>query len=266
MKSTLVKANYKTKLKDIDTRAKSVDNKEEGEALAELLNVRLRDWQERLYSENQQSLLLIFQAMDTGGKDGAIKDLLTGVNPAGVRVTSFKAPNEEELAHDFLWRVHQHAPRTGMIGVWNRSHYEDVLIVRVHEMIEKKVWEQRYEDINHFEAMLSHSGVKIIKFFLMISKDEQKERLQARLDEPDKNWKFNPGDLGERALWGDYLDAYQDMVRACSTEIAPWYIVPADRKWARNLAIAQKVVEVLEEMNPKFPEVDFDPSAITIDG
>ncbi len=265
MKSSLVKADNKTKLKEIDTRAKSVDTKEEGEALVELLRVRVREWQERLYSENQQSLLLVFQAMDTGGKDGAIKDLLTGVNPAGVSVTSFKAPNEEELAHDFLWRVHQHAPRKGMIGVWNRSHYEDVLIVRVHELIEKAVWEQRYEDINNFEKMLSHNGITIVKFFLMISKDEQKERLQDRLDEPDKNWKFNPGDLAERALWDDYLDAYQDMLRHCSTDYAPWYVVPADRKWARNLAITQKVAEVLEKMNPQFPEVDFDPTKIEID-
>ena len=264
MKSTLVKADGKTKLKDIDTRAKSVDDKEEGQALSALLRVRLRDLQERLYAENKRSLLLVFQAMDTGGKDGAIRKLLTGIDPAGVRVTSFKAPSVEELSHDFLWRVHQHAPADGMIGVWNRSHYEDVLIVRVHKMIEQAKWEQRYQNINNFEKMLVDNDTKIVKFFLMISKDEQKERLQDRLDEPDKNWKFNPGDLAERKLWDDYLEAYQDMVRTCSTEIAPWYIVPSDRKWARSLAIAQKVVEVLEEMNPQPPKVDFDPAKIII--
>ena len=265
MKSTLVKADDKIKLSKIDTRAKSVDGKEEGRALSALLRVRLLDLQERLYAENKRSLLLVFQAMDTGGKDGAIRKLMTGLDPAGVRITSFKAPSVEELSHDFLWRVHQHAPADGMIGVWNRSHYEDVLIVRVHKMIEKAKWEQRYENINNFEKMLHDNGTVIVKFFLMISKDEQKERLQDRLDEPDKNWKFNPGDLAERKLWDDYLEAYQDMLRACSTEIAPWYVVPADRKWARSLAIMQKVVEVLEEMNPQVPKVDFDPTKITID-
>jgi PPK2 family polyphosphate:nucleotide phosphotransferase len=194
-----------------------------------------------------------------------VKSLLTGVNPAGVQVTSFKAPTWEELDHDYLWRVHHKVPPRGVIGVWNRSHYEDVLIVRVHKLIEKAVWKARYEQINNFEKMLSENGVTIVKFFLHISKDEQKERLQARLDDPAKHWKFNVGDLKERALWDEYQEAYEDAINQCSTEWAPWHIVPADKKWARNIAVAEAVVDALETMNPQFPTADFDATQIVVE-
>jgi PPK2 family polyphosphate:nucleotide phosphotransferase len=182
-----------------------------------------------------------------------------------VEVTSFKAPSSEELDHDFLWRVHRYAPRKGIIGVWNRSHYEDVLITRVHKMIDKKTWTARYDDINAFEELLTNNGTTILKFYLMISKDEQKERLQARLDNPAKHWKFNPGDLDERKLWDEYQKAFEDAINATSTKHAPWHIVPSNRKWARNVAIAEAVVEALEKINPKFPEPEFDPKTIVVE-
>ena len=219
---------------------------------------RLSELQELLYAEQERSLLLIFQAMDTGGKDGLIENLLTGINPAGVSVATFKAPSEVERSHDFLWRVHAQVPRRGHIGVFNRSHYEDVLITRVHGLINEKTCRQRYEDINHFEAMLTYNGTRILKFFLHISKKEQAERLQARLDDPAKNWKFDPNDLNERTQWDDYQQAYQDALRHCSPAAAPWYVVPANHKWARDLAVAEIVVAALEEMNPKPPKVTFD--------
>ena len=223
------------------------------------LRERLRELQELLYAEHSRSLLLVFQAMDTGGKDGAIENLLTGVNPAGVQVATFKAPSTEELKHDFLWRIHAQTPKQGHIGVFNRSHYEDVLITRVHRLVDEKTWKQRYDDINHFEALLTHNGTRIIKFFLHISKEEQAERLQARLNDPAKNWKFDPSDLKERGYWDDYQQAYEDALRYCSSAAAPWLVVPANHKWARDLAIAEIVVAALEDMNPQPSEVDFDP-------
>jgi PPK2 family polyphosphate:nucleotide phosphotransferase len=234
------------------------------ERLAELQK-RLGELQERLYAEDRRSLLLVFQAMDTGGKDGAVKSLLTGINPVGVQVTSFKAPTWEELDHDYLWRVHQRVPGRGLIGVWNRSHYEDVLVVRVHKMIDEATVQARFEQINAFEKMLSENGVTILKFFLHISKDEQKERLQARLDNPEKHWKFNEGDLKERALWDEYQRAYEDVLNHCSTAHAPWHIVPADKKWARNIAVAEATVAALEKMNPQFPKAEIDPTKIVIE-
>ncbi|HEX8465930.1 MAG TPA: polyphosphate kinase 2 family protein [Abditibacterium sp.] len=255
----------KIKLKDIDAAAKGdYETKEETFARLDELHGRISELQERLFAENKQSLLIVLQAIDTGGKDGAVKSLLTGINPAGLHVTSFKAPNSLELSHDFLWRIHATAPARGMIGVWNRSHYEDVLITRVHNLIDTQTCAARYEHINHFEKLLSDNGTTILKFFLHISKDEQKERLQARLDDPEKHWKFNPGDLKERELWNDYQKAYEDAVNACSTDYAPWHIVPADRKWARNIAIAEAVAQALEKMNPQFPTVEFDASKIVV--
>ncbi|HEY0075931.1 MAG TPA: polyphosphate kinase 2 family protein [Abditibacteriaceae bacterium] len=239
--------------------------KEESFERLAALQARLGELQERLYAEDKRSVLLVFQAMDTGGKDGAVKSLLTGINPVGVQVTSFKAPSQEELDHDYLWRVHQKVPGRGLIGVWNRSHYEDVLIVRVHKLIDKETAQARFEQINNFEKMLAENGVTILKFFLHISKDEQKERLQARLDNPEKHWKFNPGDLKERALWDDYQQAYEDVLNHCSTTHAPWHLVPADKKWARNIAVAEAVVAALEKMNPQFPKVDINPSEIVIE-
>lgn len=241
-----------------------IKNKDAAEKRLAKLRPRLAELQENLYAEHRRSLLLVFQALDTGGKDGAIEKLLTGVNPAGVQVASFKAPSLEERDHDFLWRVHQQAPRRGHIGVWNRSHYEDVLVTRVHQLIDEAVWTARYRHINQFEELLTANGTRILKFFLHISKQEQAERLQARLDDPAKRWKFDPNDLKERALWDDYQRAFQDALAHCSTPAAPWLVVPADKKWVRDLAIMEIVVAVLEEMNPQPPTVDFDVSAMLI--
>ena len=212
---------------------------------------RLFALQENLYAEGRRSLLVILQAMDTGGKDGTIKHVFSGVNPTGCRVVSFKAPSEEELAHDFLWRVQKAVPRYGEIGIFNRSHYEDVLVVRVRELVPKAVWQTRFDRINHFEKDLVDSGIQVIKFFLHISKDEQKERLEARLADPAKRWKFDVGDLAERKRWAEYQKAYAEALGRCSTEWAPWIVVPANRKWYRNLVVARAIVDKLESMKPK---------------
>lgn len=214
---------------------------------------KLEALQLRLYAEQKQSLLCIFQAMDAGGKDGTIKNIFRGLNPQGLQVTSFKAPTSHELAHDYLWRVHNAAPVRGMIGIFNRSHYEDVLVVRVNNLVPEAVWRKRYDHINAFEQMLTDNGTRILKFFLHISKDEQKDRLEDRLKEPESQWKFSMGDLPVRAQWDDYMRAYEDAISRCSTEAAPWYIIPANRKWLRNLLVTQIIVDTLESMNPQFP-------------
>jgi len=268
MKTSLVTAvpGKKIRLRDISPdETGGYKSKEETLARLEKLRERLAQLQETLYAEDRRSVLIVLQAMDTGGKDGALKSLLTGINPAGVQVTSFKAPSLEELDHDFLWRIHRAAPPRGIIGVWNRSHYEDVLVTRVHGLIGKKVWRARYQSINDFEDLLSDNGVTILKFYLHISKDEQKERLQARLDDSSKHWKFNPDDLEERKLWNDYQAAYEDAINHCSTAQAPWMIVPANNKWARNIALSEAVVAALEKMKPQFPQPKFDPKTIVIE-
>ena len=267
MKSPVVtvRPGHKIKLSKIDPDETGGATKEAAcERFAELRE-KISALQQILYAEHRRSLLLVFQAMDTGGKDGAIKDLCAGLNPGGIHLTSFKAPSSEELDHDFLWRIHKAAPAKGMIGIWNRSHYEDVLIVRVHKLAPKKIWKARYDQINRFEEILSDTGTTIVKFMLHISRDEQKERLQSRLDRPDKWWKFNENDLKERALWSEYQEAYQDAINRCSTKRAPWHIVPANHKWARNLAIAEIVLAALQEMDPRYPEVAFDPKSIVIE-
>jgi PPK2 family polyphosphate:nucleotide phosphotransferase len=225
---------------------------------------KLYDLQERLYAEHKQSLLIILQAMDTGGKDGAVESIFSGLNPAGIKVSNFKAPSADDLSHDFLWRIHKEVPPKGYIGIWNRSHYEDVLIVKVHDIIVKKTCESRYEDINAFEKILTNNGVVIMKFFLHISKDEQKERLQSRLDNKEKLWKFDPADIKERTLWNKYRKAYEEAIDNCSAVNAPWYIVPADHKWYRNIIMIETIVKTLEKMDPKYPKVDLDPSKIII--
>jgi PPK2 family polyphosphate:nucleotide phosphotransferase len=219
----------------------------------ETLRVKLVDLQERLYAEHKKSLLVVLQAMDTGGKDGTITHIFDGVNPQGCQVWPFKAPTPEELAHDFLWRCHNKTPGRGMIGIFNRSHYEDVLVVRVHNLVPGAVWKERYGEIRDFERMLSLNDTVILKFYMHISKEEQKRRLQARIDTPDKQWKFQSGDLVERALWDQYMAAYQDAINKCSTDYAPWYVVPANKKWYRNLAIARAITDTLEAMNPQYP-------------
>lgn len=221
--------------------------------LLKLERKRIVAAQERLYAERAQSLLVILQATDTGGKDGTIKDVFKGVNPQGCRVWSFGVPSEEELAHDALWRYHRRAPARGMIGVFNRSHYEEVLVVRVKELVDEGVWRRRYGEINDFERLLASNGTRILKFYLHISKDEQKARLQARLDDPAKHWKFHIGDLDDRACWDDYQAAFEDAVNECGTPHAPWFVVPANRKWYRSLVVARTIADTLDEMNPQFP-------------
>ena len=215
---------------------------------------RLAELQELLYAEAKHAILVVFQAMDTGGKDGAIEFVFSGLDPQGCQVTAFKAPTPLELAHDFLWRIHQTTPPFGMIGIFNRSHYESVLIERVKNLVPEKVWSKRYDHINAFEKMLADEGTTIVKFFLHISKDEQKRRLEARLNEPHKQWKFNPGDLAERKLWDEYMEAYEDALKHCSQKDAPWYVVPADRKWYRNWVLSDVLVRTLEELDMKYPK------------
>ncbi|MEO8287584.1 MAG: polyphosphate kinase 2 family protein [Chloroflexota bacterium] len=252
-------------LKDIDPdESEGFGTKAEIAAELERLNQKLSDLQERLYAEGKRSMLIVLQAMDTGGKDGTIKHVFEGVNAQGCQVASFKAPSPEELAHDFLWRCHQKTPGRGMITIFNRSHYEDVLVVRVKKFVPEEVWQQRYSLINDFERLLTENNTVVLKFLLHISKDEQKRRLQARIDTPEKEWKFASGDLVERALWDDYMAAYEDAINRCSTEYAPWYVVPANHKWYRNLVIARAITDTLEAMNPQFPPPEPDLKKIVI--
>ena len=226
---------------------------------------RISDLQERLYAERKQSLLIVLQALDTGGKDGTIRGVFQGVNPQGCQVWSFKSPSSEELEHDFLWRYHQKTPTRGMINIFNRSHYEDVLIVRVKSLVEESVWQHRYRMINEFEHMLTLNNTTIIKFYLHISKAEQKKRLEARLEDPAKHWKFSSADLKERKLWDKYMVAFEDAISKCATDYAPWYVVPANKKWYRNLVIARTIADTLEAMNPQYPPAEKGLSKIVVD-
>ena len=249
-----VQKNDKVYLSRTETDGKKIEkDRAAGEALFQSLRSELITLQSQLYSEGKQKLLIIFQAMDGGGKDGTIRSVFEGVNPQGVVVTSFKSPTAEELAHDFLWRIHKAVPAKGMIGIFNRSHYEDVLVVRVHNLVPESVWRPRYEMINDFEKMLTASGTRIIKFFLHISKNEQKRRFQERIDDPSKRWKFDPADLEKRKLWDGYEQAFEDMLQKCSTKECPWYIVPGDQNWYRDLVVTSVIVETLKDMNPQYP-------------
>ena len=225
---------------------------------------RIDELQDAMYAEGKHALLCIFQAMDCGGKDGTIKKVFGPIDPLGLVTTAFKKPTERELAQDYLWRVHQVVPPRGMIGIFNRSHYEDVLIVRVHGWAPADAIERRYDQINAFERHLTENGVTILKFFLHISKDEQKARLQDRVDDPKKRWKFNPGDLDERAWWSHYMEAYEIALRRCSTPWAPWHVIPADRNWYRNAVVARIVRKTLEDIGPKYPKPATDFSKIVI--
>ena len=219
----------------------------------ELVKQKIDVLQARLYAEGSRSVLLVLQARDAAGKDGTIRAILSGLNPAGVAVTSFKVPGGPESQHDYLWRVHAAAPAKGHIGVFNRSHYEDVLVVRVAGLAPKKVWSRRYRHINEFERMLSDEGTSIVKCFLHVSKDTQRERFQDRIDDPEKHWKFRSGDLDDRARWPKFTAAYEEALAATSTAWAPWYVVPADRNWVRNLAVAELLLGALERMDPQLP-------------
>ena len=224
---------------------------------------RIADLQEVLYAEGSRSLLIVLQAMDTGGKDSTIRAVTKGVNPQGVRIYGFKAPSKNELARDYLWRVHQNVPPKGHIGIFNRSHYEDVLIVRVHGWASPDVINERYTQIRDFERLLSETGTRVVKIMLNISKEYQLSRLRRRLERPEKHWKFNPGDLKERALWIEYMDAYETAIQKTTTEQAPWYVVPSENRWYRNVVISQLIVNTITEMAPEYPPPSFDPSEFT---
>jgi PPK2 family polyphosphate:nucleotide phosphotransferase len=243
----------KVRLKDYDPNYHEDYDKKSAIKETDRLQEQMQELQEMLYAQGTQALLIVLQAMDAGGKDGTIKKVFEGINPQGVHVTSFKAPTLEELSHDFLWRIHQHTPPKGFIGIFNRSHYEDVLVVRVNKLAPRDQWQPRYQHINHFERLLSDSGTRILKFYLHISKEEQKERLQARLDTPDKRWKFAIGDLPVRERWDDYMEAYEAVLTRCNTDYAPWFIVPANYKWYRDLVVARAIVETMEAMNLAYP-------------
>lgn len=254
-------------LGDWDPNDKSAfpERKKEGRKRLLELNEQLEELQELLYAEHKHKVLIVLQAMDTGGKDGTIRHVFEGVNPQGVRVAGFKKPTPQELDHDYLWRVHRQTPGRGEIVIFNRSHYEDVLVVRVHSLVPQEVWSKRYDHINAFERTLVDEGTTMVKFFLHIDLEEQKQRFQARLDEPHKHWKFNPADLDERKLWPEYVRAYEDTLSRTSTDWAPWYIVPANRKWYRNLVVGTVITETLASLDMQYPEPDFDPAGIQIE-
>jgi PPK2 family polyphosphate:nucleotide phosphotransferase len=267
MEQYRVKPGSKVNLHNYDPGDKSAmpEGKEEGQKELYELNGELESLQELLFAEHRHKVLIVLQGMDTSGKDGVIRHVFEGVNPQGVRVANFKVPTAIELDHDYLWRVHQQVPGRGEIVIFNRSHYEDVLVVRVHELVPEQVWSRRYAQINDFERLLVEEGTTILKFFLHISLEEQKERLQARLDDPTKRWKFRLGDLAERKLWGEYEHAYQDAISQTSTEWAPWYIIPADRKWYRNLVIATVIVNTLKKLDMSFPEAEEDLEGVVVE-
>jgi len=258
----------KFRLKDHDPAdTGKFGSKEDGKTRLTQGIARLRELQDRLYAQDRWAVLLIFQAMDAAGKDSTIEHVMSGVNPQGTQVFSFKSPSAEELDHDFMWRTNRCLPERGRIGIFNRSYYEEVLIVRVHpgilagqkvpsELLGDRIWKQRYEDINAFERYLARNGTLIRKFFLNVSKEEQRNRFLARLDDPEKNWKFAVGDVKEREHWDEYMEAYEDMIAATSTEHAPWYVIPADRKWFMRMAVADAVVEALEGLKLEYPTVD----------
>lgn len=254
-KKFMVKPGSKFKLNKIDAAFKD-KHEDHSSALGEIekFSQRLRELQYLLYAENKQSLLIILQAMDAGGKDGTINHVLGSMNPQGTRVYGFKVPSAEEASHDFLWRIHQAAPRLGQVVIFNRSHYEDVLVSRVHNLVPKKVWSKRYDLINNFEKNLVDNGTHILKFYLHISKDEQLQRFKQRIDDPARHWKISESDYRERKYWDDYAMAFEETLSRCSTAYAPWFVVPANHKWFRNLAVSQIVVETLESMKMEFPK------------
>jgi PPK2 family polyphosphate:nucleotide phosphotransferase len=256
------------RLKDFDPAdIRGIHSKEKADELLQQSVAVLQDLQEKLYAQNQWAVLLIFQAMDAAGKDSLIKHVMSGVNPQACEVSSFKQPSAEELDHDFLWRTTSRLPERGKIGIFNRSYYEEVLVVRVHqeylakqhlppELVSKKIWKERFKDIRNFEEYLTRNGVVIRKFFLHVSKEEQKRRFLARLDEPEKNWKFSEADVHERKYWDDYMNAYEDMIRHTSTPGAPWYVVPADHKWFTHIAASAALIQTLEEIDLQLPKLD----------
>jgi PPK2 family polyphosphate:nucleotide phosphotransferase len=258
MKKYLVRPGQKLSLSDYDPDDASLvpGGKDEANQKSSSIQARLAQLQELLYAGHERKLLIVLQGMDTSGKDGTIRHVMGGFNPVGTRIVSFKKPSLKELDHDYLWRVHRQVPGKGEVVVFNRSHYEDVLIVRVHNLVPKSTWQKRYDQIKAFEQMLYEEGTVILKFFLHISKEEQRARLQARIEDPTKRWKFQPGDLAERELWKDYQRAYEDALSRTSTEWAPWYVVPANHKWYRNDVVGSVIADKLESLHMKYPEPD----------
>lgn len=241
-------------LRSFNPRSKmGAGKRAETEARTEENLLAIADLQYRLYAENKQALLVVLQGIDAAGKDGTIRKVFSVLNPQGTRVRSFKVPTERERAHDYLWRIHKNVPRHGEVGIFNRSHYEDVLVVRVKNIVPESVWRARYEQINQFESLLHSSGTRVLKFFLYIDADEQKARFQSRLDDPEKQWKFSKADIEERKNWDAYIEAFQDALTHCSTETAPWHVVPGNRKWVRNWVVSEITRKTLEDMNPQIP-------------
>ena len=239
--------------------------KEEIQRQFDELQDELQELQKRLYAQNKHRILVVMQAMDTGGKDGCIKHVFSRIDPQGIHVRSFKKPSEEELSYDFLWRVHSKVPHRGQLVIFNRSHYEDIIAVRVKKIFPDEVWKRRQRHVVEFERMLAEEGTTIVKIFLHISKEEQKNRLEARLADPIKHWKINPDDLVDRARWDDFMRAYEDVMQKTSTEFAPWYVVPADRKWYRNLCVARIMLDTLKKLNMEYPAINWDPKSIKIE-
>ncbi len=263
--SHTVKPGTKVSLEDIDpSDTGPYQSEDEVEEPLEKAREEFAELQGKLYADNRYAVLIILQGIDSSGKDGTIRHVMSGISPLGCQVTAFKVPTEEEREHDFLWRVHKAVPRRGDIGIFNRSHYEDVLVVRVHNLVPKKIWKTRYSQINEFERGLVENNTVILKFFLHISKDEQKQRFEERLQNPTKYWKFSLNDIEERKYWDDYQKAFQTMLRECSTEWAPWTIVPANRKWYRNLVVAETLVKRLKKLDLKYPAATFDRSKVVI--
>ena len=258
-----VEPGRRVRLADLDPGATHGFDKASAEPVLARRMTDLASLQERIWAESKHSVLVVLQGIDAAGKDGTINKVMEAFNPQGCVVSSFKVPTAEELGHDFLWRIHQRTPRKGEIGIFNRSHYEDVLVVRVHKLVPKSVWSRRYDEINDFERTLSDGGTTIIKFFLSIDRDEQRDRFQARYDDPTKRWKFSMGDLDERKLWDDYQAAFNDALSKTSTDIAPWYVIPANRKWFRNLAVSTILAETIAELKPAYPpEPDLPPNLV----
>ncbi len=263
-----VKPGSEVDLKKIDGGEKILFTgacKEDNERQFDELQDELQELQKRLYAQNKHRILVVMQAMDTGGKDGCIKHVFSRIDPQGIHVRSFKKPSEEEMSYDFLWRVHSKVPHRGQLVIFNRSHYEDIIAVRVKNIFPDDVWKRRQRHVIEFERMLAEEGTTIVKIFLHISKDEQKKRLEARLADPIKHWKINPDDLVDRARWDDFMTAYEDVIEKTSTEFAPWYVVPADRKWYRNLCVARIMLDTLKKLHMEYPAIDWDPQTIKIE-
>jgi PPK2 family polyphosphate:nucleotide phosphotransferase len=263
----LVKPGVKVDLGKIDADDRHLFNdggKEESLKAFDKLQDELKRLQTLLYAQNKHRILVVMQAMDTGGKDGCIKHVFSRIDPQGIHVRSFKKPSEEELAHDFLWRVHSKTPRNGQLVIFNRSHYEDIIAVKVKRLFPEKVWKQRFRHVVEFERMLAEEGTTVVKIYLHISKQEQKARLESRLVNPDKHWKFNPDDLKDRELWDDFMGTYEELLSKTSTEHAPWYVVPANRKWYRNLVVARIMVDTLKRLNMTFPEIGWNPADMVV--